>query len=219
MDFVLVHGTTQSPAGWDRLVKALEVRGHCCIAVDLSAVDTESASATYVAHVAQTVNVRAPVVVAHSGAGMLLAVLAMALNATRQIFLAAAIPDATRSLMTEVTDDALAMFDPEWIGKDPTVDTDVARRFLFHDCNEATVEWALTTLRAFHPDALYHEVMQLAPDIPATVIVPDEDRTLRAGWMIQAARHRLGVEPIVIPGGHCPHVSRPELIADLLLAA
>ena len=33
--FVLVHGTTQSPAGWDRLAGALGTRGHDVTAIDL----------------------------------------------------------------------------------------------------------------------------------------------------------------------------------------
>jgi pimeloyl-ACP methyl ester carboxylesterase len=42
------------------------------------------------------------------------------------------------------------------------------------------------------------------------------DRTLRPDWMRSAARGRLGVEPVVIGGGHCPHVSRPEAVAEIL---
>ena len=37
MEFVLVHGTTQSPAGWDRLVGALGARGHRVTLIDLPA--------------------------------------------------------------------------------------------------------------------------------------------------------------------------------------
>jgi pimeloyl-ACP methyl ester carboxylesterase len=32
----------------------------------------------------------------------------------------------------------------------------------------------------------------------------------------QATRERLGVEPVEIDAGHCPHVSRPERVADIL---
>jgi len=35
VEFVLVHGTTQSPAGWDRLAAALGARGHRVTAIDL----------------------------------------------------------------------------------------------------------------------------------------------------------------------------------------
>jgi hypothetical protein len=34
---------------------------------------------------------------------------------------------------------------------------------------------------------------------------------------MRAARERLNVEPFVLPGGHCPNVSRPEALANLLI--
>ena len=34
MDFVLVHGTTQSPQGWARLQHALEHRGHRGVSIE-----------------------------------------------------------------------------------------------------------------------------------------------------------------------------------------
>jgi hypothetical protein len=34
--------------------------------------------------------------------------------------------------------------------------------------------------------------------------------------MDKVARARLGVEPVEIDGGHLPHVSRPDLLADIL---
>jgi len=36
-DIVLIHGTTQSPLGWRRLVDALESRAHRAVTVDLAA--------------------------------------------------------------------------------------------------------------------------------------------------------------------------------------
>jgi pimeloyl-ACP methyl ester carboxylesterase len=34
--------------------------------------------------------------------------------------------------------------------------------------------------------------------------------------MARAARDRLGIDPIFVDGGHCPHVSRPEEIAAII---
>ncbi|MBI5088380.1 MAG: arginase family protein, partial [Actinobacteria bacterium] len=129
--------------------------------------------------------------------------------------LAAVVPDGSKSLMDEVDHDATALFHAEWIGTDPTVDPAAARRFLFHDCAPETADWALATLRRFVPMSVYSARVAPAPSIPAVSIVPEDDRTLRADWMIAASKERLGVEAIVVPGGHCPHVSRP---ADLAVA-
>jgi hypothetical protein len=35
MDFLLVHGSTQGPGGYDRLAAALQDRGHRTVAADL----------------------------------------------------------------------------------------------------------------------------------------------------------------------------------------
>lgn len=80
MDFVLLHGTTQSPAGWDRLVAALRRRGHGSIVIDLP-VDQPDLSATdYARFVADRVDVERPVVVGHSGAGLLIPAVASTLD-------------------------------------------------------------------------------------------------------------------------------------------
>lgn len=43
-DFVLLHGTTQSAVGWQRLVAVLEARGHAVRAVELASSSEEPAS-------------------------------------------------------------------------------------------------------------------------------------------------------------------------------
>jgi hypothetical protein len=70
-----------------------------------------------------------------------------------------------------------------------------------------------------HAQGAYKEICPL-DRWPATVcsyIVCSDDRTVSATWSKAAARERLGVEPIVIAGGHCPHVSRPDELADVLV--
>jgi pimeloyl-ACP methyl ester carboxylesterase len=156
------------------------------------------------------------VVVAHSGAGLLLPAIASATDATMQVYLAAFVPNGSRSLMDELNDNPTHIFNADWIGVDPTTDHDAARRFLFHDCSPGVAEWALTTLRLFVPASAYSEQVLLAPTIPAMSVVPESDRTLRTEWMITASRERLGVEPSIVPGGHCPHLSRPREVATIL---
>ena len=50
----------------------------------------------------------------------------------------------------------------------------------------------------------------------STYIAASADRTLRTDWMLQAATDRLGVQAATVDSGHCPHVSRPEAVADIL---
>lgn len=217
-DLVLIHSTGQSAAGWDRVVAALAERGHDAYAVELPADRPELGAAAYGEIVRdQAGAVERPVVVAHSGSGVLLPAAASALDARRQVWLAAWVPDPGGAGFAEDAeanlDDA---FDPGWIDKDPSTDDEVAGRFLYHDCDAETRVWALRTRRRFVPTAAFEEHVELAPEIPSTYIVARYDRTIRPEWQRQMARERLGVEPLELPTGHCPNVSRPDLLADLL---
>ncbi|MGH3446513.1 MAG: alpha/beta fold hydrolase [Nocardioidaceae bacterium] len=124
-DIVLVHGTTQSAAGFGRLVDLLEPAGHRTICFDVP-----SAAATTAAGYADLLAPQAPddlhqpIVVAHSAAGLLLPALARRLDARHQVWLAAAVPDyrGHRSLLEEIQAEPTAVFQPEWIGLDPTTD-------------------------------------------------------------------------------------------------
>lgn len=220
MRFLLVHGTTQSPDGWRLLAGELAALGHEVVTTDLLEFGEDLSVAGYAAAVsAQQSGAHIDVVVAHSGAGLLLPAIATATQAVTQVFLAAGIPSGTRSLIEELSDNATSLVNEDWIGVDPTTDIVAARRFLFHDCIPQVADWACSTLRSFVPVSAYSARILLAPEIRAVSVVPGDDRTLRPDWMITASRQRLGVEPIIIEGGHCPHVSRPTELAAILDSA
>jgi hypothetical protein len=215
--FLLVHGTTQSPDGWRLLIDELGAFGHSAVTTDLVRFGERMSAIEYGKAVAEDLSgPKVDVVVAHSGAGLVLPAIAAATDATVQVYLAAFVPNGSRSLMDELNDDLTRIFNADWIGVDPTSNYDAAHRFLFHDCSPRVAEWALTTLRLFVPVSAYSEQVPLAPAIPAISIVPDRDRTARSEWMIDASRDRLGIEPTIVPGGHCPHVSRPREVATIL---
>lgn len=221
--FVLVHGTTQSPAGWDRLAGELRQRGHGAVAIDLPPDQPDWLPADYVRHAAGQATTAGdrPVVVAHSGLGILLPDIATEIGAATAVWLAAYTPDlgGGHSMLHDIQTQRDAMFCPDWVGVDPTSDQELALRFLFHDCDPATQQWALGTLRLFNPPPVYqHSPAPLPDTIARAAIVPDGDRTLRPEWMREAARQRLGVEPVPVEAGHCPHVSQPKAVADILTA-
>lgn len=218
-DFVLIHSTGQGPDGWQRVVRVLEQQGHGAHAVDLPTDQPDLLAADFADIIrCQLDDVRAPIVVVHSGSGPLLPDTARALRATHQVWLAAWVPDPAATFMEEVADHAEAAFNPEWIGQDPTTDAGAASRFVYHDCDPETLAWALTTRRAFLPRAVYHQRINPDNGIPSTYIVATQDRTIRPHWQRRMARERLGVEPIEIATGHCPNVSQPELLAKMLAA-
>jgi hypothetical protein len=216
-DVVLIHSTGQGAAGWGRVVHALAERGQTTHAVELPS-DPDLLAADYAELIRRNVGaVAAPIVLAHSCAGPLLPATARALKACHQVWLAAWVPDPEASFVEDTGLHAQVAFNPDWIGKDPTEDDAVAAAFLYHDCDDAVLEWALSTRRLFLPRAVFGERLSLAPEIPSTYILAAHDRTIRPQWQRRMARERLGVEPVAIPTGHCPNVSRPALLAELLV--
>ena len=55
------------------------------------------------------------------------------------------------------------------------------------------------------------------PDVAATVVLGRDDRCVNLDWAVPAATARLGVPPVLMPGGHSPFLSRPAALADLLV--
>jgi pimeloyl-ACP methyl ester carboxylesterase len=216
-DVVLLHSTGQGAAGWERVVRALAERGQAAHAVELPS-DPDLLAADYAGLIGRQIGAAAPVVLAHSGAGPLLPATARALQARHQVWLAAWVPDPGMSFVEDTHLHARAAFNPDWIGKDPTEDDAVAASFLYHDGDGATLAWALSTRRLFLPLGVDGERLSLAPEIPSTYIVAAHDRTIRPEWQRRMARERLGVEPVEIPTGHCPNVSQPDRLAEIILA-
>ena len=219
MDFLLVHGSTQGPGGYDRLAAALQGRGHRTVAADLP-VDRPEWTAAQYAEVArgQAAGLTEPVLVVHSAAGVVAPAIAAAVGARHVAWLGAVVPDPGRSVMDELAADP-GMFGAEW--HDWTGDLAGAPAetayFLFHDCDLRTLRWALSTTRLWPVRSLFEAPGAALADLPpSTVVVPTEDRTLTPDWMRRVARDRLKADPIDVPGGHCPHVSRPEQVAALL---
>ena len=103
-DFVLIHGTTQGPVGWQRLMRPLKRLGHRSTTVDLAG-DNERSAEDYADAVEAQVpdGLTTPIVVAHSGSGQVLPAAARRLGAQRQVWLAAYVPDGRRSLRDDVS--------------------------------------------------------------------------------------------------------------------
>ncbi|MFZ0800072.1 MAG: alpha/beta fold hydrolase [Terriglobales bacterium] len=217
--FCLIHGSTQSPSGFDLLVRELESLGHQVICPDLP-VDKAEASGTYYAEaVAAALRQSAalPIAVAHSVSGLFLPLVAKQRPVARLVFLGATIPQVGKSALEQLQANPDMVW-PDWVGKDPTKDPQVAMKFLFHDCAPDVARWALSTLRLMYARGALTEICPLDawPDVPSSYVLCRLDRTLNPNWWRGACRERLGSDPIEIDSGHCPHVSRPAELAGLL---
>jgi pimeloyl-ACP methyl ester carboxylesterase len=57
------------------------------------------------------------------------------------------------------------------------------------------------------------------PDLESTYVLGRDDACIGPEWSRRAARARLGVEAIELPGGHSPFLARPRELADALTDA
>lgn len=214
-----MHGSTQDASAWDLLVPELEALGHTCLLVTLPADEPEASGTRYAQVIAATLaETRAPaVVVAHSVSGLFLPIVPSYSRVSRLVFLAAVIPEIGKSAL-QLLQGNPDMMCPNWIGKDPTKDDAIAMQFLFHDCSAEIASWALGTRRLMHARQALSEICPIDrwPDVPSNYILCREDRTLNAAWWRRAVPERLGAPSVELPGGHCPHVSRPRQLADVL---
>lgn len=220
--FCLVHGSAQSSEGWKLLTPQLENRGHEVVTVDLPTDEPQASATRYAEVIVRALDQtnrdkNAIVVVAHSASGMFLPLVAASRPVKLMVFLSALVPRLGTSILDQFRADA-GMFNSQWVGKNPLAD-DVARDFLFHDCAPEVVEWALSTRILMNAQRALTEVCPLEawPDVPSSYIVCSDDRTISPAWSRRASLELLGVAPVELSGGHCPHVSRPSMLADSLV--
>jgi pimeloyl-ACP methyl ester carboxylesterase len=55
--------------------------------------------------------------------------------------------------------------------------------------------------------------------VPTQFIACRDDRFFPVDWLRAVVADRLGIEPAVIPGGHCAFLSQPEALAAAILDA
>jgi pimeloyl-ACP methyl ester carboxylesterase len=216
--FVLVHGSTHSARAWDLVKAELAQRQHTVITPELPADEPDANATRYADVIVASIPTTEPsIVVAHSAAGWFLPLVAARRPVRRMVFLAAVVPRIGMSFLEQLQAEP-EMINPEWVGKDPQIEA-VANQFLLHDCPPDRLAWAHATIRVIHAKHVMTERYPLArwPDTPASYIVCARDRTIRPEWSRKIAKARLGANPIELPGGHCPYISRPDELAQILL--
>ncbi len=219
MRVVFLHGSTDGPRNYSRVVAELRGGGVASVAPPLPSDRPQWHAEEYAAYVASTVDARSPVVVASSAAGLLLPAVAQALDAVHMVWVAAYVPEPGTNLAQEISDHAAEIFNTEWIeAGDPTEDPVAGAYFLFHDCDFATLRWALDGTHLFLPETAYAATFPAGgmPDLPSTYVVASLDRTIRPAWQREVAVDRLSAHVVELESGHCPHVSRPYELAAII---
>jgi pimeloyl-ACP methyl ester carboxylesterase len=215
---VLVHGCTQGPRSWDRVCEYLraDVR---IVPIDLDPRDFDGATALQCAsHIAESLgDIERLILVGTSCTGLIIPVVSLFRPIDHLVFVCAGLPDIGRSATDQIFKDGLLHED--WVSYSGTPDSeDAARTFMFNDCEGATLDWSLTTVRLWMPQPTYDEVTPLEawPDIPSTYVLGTRDRIINQAWARPAVRTRLGVPPVELDSGHCPQNSKPGALARIL---
>jgi pimeloyl-ACP methyl ester carboxylesterase len=241
--FCLVHGAYLGAWSWDLLTQEMQARGHQTVAVDLPIEDPTAGVVQYAEVVSKALQGFEDdvVLVGDSMAGLIIPVVASQRPVRQLVFVAGLIPHIGVSLLDQFYDevdpnllkaigydlpeadkfeqfrDKPDMFNPAALGINPSQDEAAARDFLFHDCEPDVARWAIPKLR--NQQLLY--ITEVSPlqawsDVDCAYIVCSEDRSLSPAWCRYAARKRLGIDAIELPGSHSPFLSSPAHLADVL---
>ncbi|HET6447698.1 MAG TPA: alpha/beta fold hydrolase [Conexibacter sp.] len=221
--FVLVHGHWHGAWAWDVLAPALVRRGHVVRAVQLPSDRLEcgaAANAEAIIDAARDLPDDA-IFVGHSAGGLSIPIVARRRPVGGLVFVAAILAQPGMSLLGQVAvEPDLAVPGFTWIERaDGLLDIDsaVARRAFFHDCDAATADAAVKQLR-LQTERTIIEITPLDewPDVPCAAITCRRDRVVGPEWQRRAAIERLRVEPIELDSGHSPALSHPRELADAL---
>ena len=236
-----MHGGFHGAWCWERVIAELDRLGHEAVAVDLPGHGSrshETGPTTFEGRTQAVVDVVEPgdVLVGHSGGGF---DITHAANAATDMvghvcYLAAGLPREGRSwpeAMAIRADGTMGDFDAAGLlshltfhedGAMTIASPEAAREKFFHDCDDATVQWAFARLCAERGGETSSVPVSLpkfwAADLPRSFIVCLQDRAQDRAFADLVAR-RLGVHALEIDASHSPFLSRPAELAELLVHA
>jgi pimeloyl-ACP methyl ester carboxylesterase len=211
--FVCLHGAGGRASYWRLVAAELEGHGHDVLAVDLPCDEPVGLSA-YTAAVVNAIGDRRDelVLVAQSLAGFVAPLVCTEVPVELMVLVAAMAPCPGESGF-------------EW-----WENTGHAEAFAAQGLPDDSPETVFThdvppeVLATFQPPrdqttTLFEEPWPLTtwPDVPTRFVVCRDDRFFPADWLTRIAKDRLGIDPIVIPGGHCAFMSHPHELAAAIL--
>jgi pimeloyl-ACP methyl ester carboxylesterase len=240
MRFVLVHGGFHGAWCWSRTIPELERLGRQAIAVDIPGHGRRLHEEATIANRRDAiVDVLQPgdVLVGHSGGGFdaTLAAYAATDLVSHIVYLAAALPREGRTYPEAMTmrnaedgefdADAGHMLEYLHFSQDGAMtfaSFEGAWEYFYHDCDEQTARWAFERLgpeRFGDTTVTPVSVRRFwAADLPRSYILCLQDRS-KPRWLSDVVAKRLGVEQLTIDTSHCPFLSRPQELAELLVHA
>lgn len=225
MNIVLVHGSYAGGWIWDLVTPELERRGHDVTAVDLPISDPAAGGAAYAKAIIDATDwSEPPVIVAHSSSGLVAPLVAAEREVRSLIFLAAMLAkpgtSANDQRGSEPIDAPTVLTTAQWsdLGDGVwSVGPDTATELFWHDAPPEIAAWANDQLRPQSYLPMTETTpLQAWPSVASAYIACHDDHATNPAWQVGAAAERLGVEPVVLDGGHSPMLSRPEELAEVL---
>jgi pimeloyl-ACP methyl ester carboxylesterase len=228
--FGLVHGAWHGAWCWEVLQPELEELGQRVRTVELPCDDPAASCSVYADLVVDAFAGEQDddlVLVGHSLAGLTVPIAAARLRLRHLVFLCSVIATPGCSLVEQLQAEpemlrrdeyGVGLSEPDELGRNHWVDFDVFWKAVLGDCEEGVARSAFARLKPQSP-APYTEPCPLErlPDVERSYIVCSEDAIVNSKWAAQAARQRLEVDPLELPGSHSPFVSRPRDLARVLV--
>jgi pimeloyl-ACP methyl ester carboxylesterase len=217
MDYVLIPGATGRAWYWHRVVPRLEAAGHRVISVELPGGDDTKGLADYAqAVIDAAITTTRPVVIAASLGGFTAPLVAGPLDASAVVLVNAMIPDPGEAAGDWWGNTGL---EPARIARARQlgypVEFDLETYFL-HDVSPEVI--ATADPEADQSDRPMHEPCEFETwPCPVTAIAGRDDRFFPLEFQQELARTRLGVEPVVVPGGHLVALSHPDELVEAIL--
>lgn len=224
--FVLVHGASSDHRYWSRLAPLITASGHGVVAPDLPVGDETAGWEAYadavvsavgepsepVVLVGQSMGAFTVPLVAHRVPTALLVLLAPMIPSPRET--AGAWWAATGHRAAVEAHAAEVGLDPAHL--DPTVDHHTV---FFHDLPPDLVAELEATGPPLQAGTIFSVPypLQRWPDVPTRVVAARDDRLFPLPFVRRLASQRLGVEPVVVPGGHLVALGHPRELATTLL--
>jgi pimeloyl-ACP methyl ester carboxylesterase len=224
--FCLIHGSWHGKWCFEWLTPYLEAAGHRALAVELPSDRPGTTCSEYAELVAAELGEDDDevILVGHSFGGLTIPLVAALRPVRRLVYLAALIPKPGMSMTEqfESGEEAIVFEGGRELNPEGTLsrwsDREAATAAMYHDCTPEDACWAWSKLRP-QSRAAQNEVCPLneLPDLPTNYVACRDDRMASTEWGRRTAQARLGTDPLEIDGGHCPFLSRPRELADLLV--
>ncbi len=207
--FAFIHGAGDVGWYWHLVEAELRRHGHDTLAPDLPVEDDTAGLARYADVIVDAIGDRRDVVVvAQSFGGYVAPIVAERVQARLIVLVAAMVPLPGESAeeMFRVTG-----WQPEQLDDAST------QSVFYHDVpDDLAVEALARGRQQSETPGREPWVLGAWPDVPTRFIVCRDDRFFPAAWLRKVVHDRLGVRPDEIDGGHCPALSRPRELANLL---